>query len=100
MQPKLSLQLSSLRRWKPLPYLLVGLLSFGVLMLSMYRMPSFGRGVEEIKKTSVFFNIYPVEQANLFPADTDGYYAWTQPQPTDSSDKNAPPVTILRLPQL
>ncbi len=100
MQHTLSLKLSSLRRWKPLPYLLVGLFSLGVLMLSMYRMPSFGRGVEEIKKTSVFFNIYPVEQTNLFPTDSGGYYAWTQPQPTNSSGKNAPPATILRLPQL
>ena len=98
MELSLSPRLSSLRRWKPLPFLLVGLFSLGVLLLSMYRMPSFGRGIEEIKKTSVFFNIFPVEQTNLFPTDDGGYYAWTQPG--DSSDKTAPPTTVLRLPQL
>lgn len=98
MELTLSPRLSSLRRWKALSYLLVGLFSLGILLLSMYRMPSFGRGVEEIKKTSVFFNIFPVEQTNLFPTDDGGYYAWTQPGNT--SDKSAPPTTVLRLPQL
>src|SRR4051812_25282419 len=90
-------KLPSLRLWKPLPYLLVGLFAFGVLMLTMYRMPSFGRGVEEVKKTSVFFNVYPVEQASLFPADTEGYYVWTQPLPNIPGPVQ-PQLTTLRLP--
>lgn len=100
MQLTFSQLLSGLRQWKPLPYLLVGLFSLAVLLLSMYRMPSFGRGVEEVKKTAVFFNVYPVEQANLFPFDTGGYYAWTQPQSDDVLSKTTPPTTLLRLPQL
>ncbi len=99
MQYAFSLKLSSLRLWKPLPYLLVGLIAFAVLMLTMYRMPSFGRGVEEVKKTSVFFNVYPVEQTRLFPADSAGYYVWTQPLP-NTSGPNLPQITTLRLPQV
>jgi Gpi18-like mannosyltransferase len=99
MQPAFLQKIPSIRLGKSLTYLLVGLIAFAVLMLSMYRMPSFGRGVEEVKKTSVFFNVYTVEQTNLFPADTGAFYAWTQPVPSISGQKS-PPITTLRLPQV